>query len=174
MLRLLSQIRIPVNSADLGQTPVARQQPTVYVKLRPSAALCCNSIPQLFGCQPRALCQRGEFEPGHAWMGIVEPQGRGGKTAVGSRDDVIAPDDLGKPHDPFGDQFRVFHQVGGVADHAGDEDLSGGELDPLEDMVFVFMARVRRLERISAGVDLQHDINDVLQVHFVDARTDID
>src|SRR6266496_5699046 len=107
-------------------------------------------------------------------MGIVEPQGGGGKAAVGSGDDVLAPDDLGEPHDSFGDQFRVLHQVGGVADHSRYEDLPGGQLDPLEDMVFVFVPRVGRFERIGAGVDFQNDVDDVLQIHFVNARTDID
>src|SRR5262245_11856020 len=41
-------------------------------------------------------------------------------------------------------------------------------------MVFVFVARIRRFERIGAGVDLQQDVDDVLQGHFVDAWTDID
>ena len=42
-------------------------------------------------------------------MGIVEPEGGSGKAAVGAGDDVFAPDELGEPHDPFSDQFRVFH-----------------------------------------------------------------
>src|SRR5215475_1710454 len=41
-------------------------------------------------------------------------------------------------------------------------------------MVFVFVPRIRRFERIGAGVDLQHDVDDVLQGHFVDARPDVD
>ena len=107
-------------------------------------------------------------------MGIVEPQSGGGKAAVGSGDDVFASDQFRKPQDPFGDQFRVLHQVGGVADHARYEDLPLGELDLLEDMIFVLVPRIRRFERIGAGVDLQNDVDDVLQVHFMDARTDID
>src|SRR5512145_2019640 len=98
----------------------SRKAKTDYVDLRdtiysssmpPSgAAVSSNSLPQLAGRQSRALRQRGKLEPGHAGMGIVEPQGRGGKSAVGSRDDALAPDDLGEPHDTFGDQFRVLHQ----------------------------------------------------------------
>ena len=61
----------------------------------------------------------------------------------------------------------MLHQVGGVADRARYEDLPGGQLDAFEDMVFVFMARVRRFERIGAGIDLHHDVDDVLQGHFV-------
>src|SRR5882724_2769262 len=90
------------------------------------AMVSLNSLPQLAGRQSGALRQRGKLEPGHAGMGIVEPQGGGGKAAVGSRDDVLATDDLGEPHDPFGDQFGVLHQVGGVTDHARNEDLPVG------------------------------------------------
>ena len=76
------------------------------------AMVSLNSLPQLGGRQTGALCQRGKLEPGHAGIGIVEPQGGGGKPAVGSRDDVLAPDDLGEAHDPFGDQFREGERSG--------------------------------------------------------------
>src|SRR5262249_40175214 len=83
---------------------------------------------QLRACQSGALRQRVKLEPGHAGMGIVEPQGGGGKPAVSSRDDVLATDNFGETQDSFGDQFRVLHQIGGVADHARDEDLPVGKL----------------------------------------------
>jgi hypothetical protein len=38
----------------------------------------------------------------------------------------------------------------------------------------MLVARIRRLERISAGAHLQYDIDDVLELHVVDARTHID
>ena len=79
-------------------------------------------------------------------MGIVEPQGGGGKAAVGAGDDVLAPDEFCEAHDPFGDQLRMLHQIRGVADNAGYENLSSGKLDPLEDVVFVFVPGVRRFE----------------------------
>jgi len=40
----------------------------------------------------------------------------GGETAVSHRDDTLAADDLGEALDALGDQLRVLHQVGGVAD----------------------------------------------------------
>ena len=46
--------------------------------------------PQLAGRQAGALGQRAKLEPGHAGMGIVEPQGGGGKPAVGSRANTTA------------------------------------------------------------------------------------
>ena len=58
-------------------------------------------------------------------MGIVEPQSGGGKAAIGSRNNVLAPDEPGEAHDTFGDQFRMFDEIGGVADYPRYEDLSG-------------------------------------------------
>src|SRR5687768_10666660 len=101
-----------------------------------------RSTPQLAGRQSGALRQGGELEVSHARMSIVEPQGGCGKAAVGAGDDVLAADEFGKPHDSLGDQLRMLHQIGGVADHARCENLTGGQLDLLEDMVFVFVPRV--------------------------------
>ena len=62
----------------------------------------------------------------------------------------------------------------GVTDDPGDEHLPLGQLHLLEDMVFVFVAWVGCFKRIGSGVDLQHDIDNILQGHFMDAWTDID
>jgi len=48
----------------------------------------------------------------------------------------LSDQDLGERHDPFGEQFRVLHEVGGVGDDAGNEDLAAGQRDPLQDMAF--------------------------------------
>jgi hypothetical protein len=37
------------------------------------------------------------------------------------------PDDFSERDDAVGDQFGVLDEVGGVADHARDQDFSGGE-----------------------------------------------
>ena len=87
-------------------------------------------------------------------MGVVEPQGRGGKSAIGACDDVLASDESREPNDPFRNQFRMFHEVRGVADHTRDKDFPLGQLYPLEDVVFVFVPRVCRFERIGSGIDL--------------------
>ena len=52
--------------------------------------------------------------------------------------------------------------------------LPSGSLHVLEDVVLVLVPRVRRLERVRAGIDLQHDVDDVLQFHLVDARAHVD
>ena len=79
------------------------------------------------------------------------------EAAVGAGDDVLAADRAGEPHDPLGDQLRVLHQVGGMADDPRNEDLALGQPDLLEHVVLVLVARVRRLERIRSGLDLQDD-----------------
>ena len=52
----------------------------------------------------------------------------------------------------------------------GISDLPSGSLTLFPDPPFVLVARVGRLERIRAGVDPQHDVDDVLQLHVVHAR----
>ena len=42
-----------------------------------------------------------------------------GKTAIGAAHDALTADDLGEPHDALSDQFWMFDDIGGVADHAG-------------------------------------------------------
>jgi hypothetical protein len=41
-------------------------------------------------------------------------------------------------------------------------------------MVFVCVARVGCLKRIGSSVALQHDVDNVLQGHFMDTQTDVD
>ena len=126
-----------------------------------------SSPPESLGGQTGPFRQSGELQPRDAGVRIVETHGGGGKPAIGARDDVFAADEIGVPLDPFGDQLRVLHQVGGVTDDAGDEDLALGQLDVLEDVVFVLVPRVGRFERIRAGIDLQ----DVTGEYWADRRT---
>src|SRR5881409_3809208 len=46
--------------------------------------------------------------------------------------------------------------------------------DVLEHVVLVLVTRIGRLEGVRPGVDLEHDVDDVLQFHVVDARADVD
>src|SRR5215510_11912575 len=92
-----------------NRTPITWIDPILSIHRSSRQLVSLNSLPQLGACQSGSLRQRRELEPGHAGMGIVEPQGRGGEAAVGSSDDVLASDDLGEPRNSFGDQFRVLH-----------------------------------------------------------------
>src|SRR5215510_6387470 len=67
------------------------------------------SLPELLSGETGTLRQGGKLQPRHAGVGVVKPHGRGGKPTVGSGDDVLAPNNLGKAHDLFGDELRVLH-----------------------------------------------------------------
>ncbi len=81
--------------------------------------------------------------------------------AVRASDHVLPAHRLGEPGDPVGDEFRVLDHVGGVADHARDDDLARRELDVLPHLPLVLVPRVARLEHVGAGVDGQHHVHDV-------------
>ena len=83
------------------------------------------------------------------------------KAAVRTGDDVLASDGLGEGDEPVGDEFRVFHDVGGVADYAGDEDLAFGQFHIAPDFVFMLVTHVARFDGISLSLDLEHDVHDV-------------
>src|ERR1700728_1117731 len=74
----------------------------------------------------------------------------------------------------LGNKLGMFDQDGRMRDNAGDQNLAVRQLDVLPDLPFVLMARIGRLEGIGAGADLQNDIDDVFELHVVDARAHID
>src|SRR3954447_25566599 len=102
-----------------------------------------------------------ELGPHDAGMHALRKR-RLGKAAIGAAHDILLTDDLGKPDDALGHQFRMFDNIGGVADDAGNQHLAGRELDRSPDHPFVLMARIGGLELIGAHVHLQHEIDDVL------------
>ncbi len=77
-------------------------------------------------------------------------------------------------HDALGHQLRMLDQHGRMADHARDQHLVLRQLGIPPDLPLVLVARVRRLERIGAGVDLQDDVEQVLDLHVVHARSHVD
>ena len=66
--------------------------------------------------------------------------------AIGRGDHALAPDQVGKPHDAFGDQFRVLDDIGRVADDAGQDELAVRQLHVLPYAPLVLMAHIARLE----------------------------
>ena len=71
------------------------------------------------------------------------------------------PTSVGEAHDAVGDELGVLDDVGGVADDAGQDQLAVGQLGVLPDAPFVLVADVAGLEGVGAGVDLEHDVDDV-------------
>ncbi len=51
-------------------------------------------------------------------------------------------------------------------DDAGDQHLAVRQLDPLEELPFVSVPRIRGFERDAAGARLEHDVDDVLERHI--------
>jgi hypothetical protein len=45
------------------------------------------------------------------------------EAAVGGRDDVLPAGRVGEPDDPLRDELGMLGDVGGVGDHAGQDDL---------------------------------------------------
>ena len=68
----------------------------------------------------------------------------------------------------------MFNYVTGVCYDPGTNYLAVWQLYPLEQVVFVFVARVSRFEAERTSVDLQDVLYDLRQVRFVDPRSLVD
>ena len=106
---------------------------------------------------------------GGVHLGLVRRTRR--EAAVGAGDDPLLADDVGVADDVLGDQVFVLDVVVGVPDQARDQHLVVGELGLLPDLVLVLVARVGDLERVGAGVHLQHERGDLGHRHIGEART---
>ena len=100
--------------------------------------------------------------------------GEGREAAVGAGDDVLASDGAGESADAIGHQLGVLDEDGRLRDRAGNQDGSFRELHVLPHPPLVLVARVRGLERVGAGADLQHHVDEMLQLEVVHARADVD
>src|SRR2546425_5077300 len=119
--------------------------------------------------EPRAGSERLEFGPHDRRMyAPVERPLR--EAAVGSAHQVLAPHELSYPDEPLSDQFRMLDDVGGVADDARHQFLSGRELDLLPDAPFVLVARVGALDEIGARLDFQYEVDHAFERHIRGVR----
>src|SRR5215467_3887659 len=85
------------------------------------------------------------------------------QAAVGARYDIFATDDVGEGENAIRHQFRVLDEIGGVADNAGDEDLSGGQPDIAPDLVFMFVTDIAGFDQVRLRINPEHDIDDIAQ-----------
>src|ERR1700730_10533210 len=113
------------------------------------------STPQLTAGQSCPLRQRFELGPSDLRMHSAA------EAAIGGGDDPLPADEVGEAGNPLADELEMLDHIGGVADDTRQDQLVVGKLDVLPDLPLVLMADVARLERVGAGVDGQHDIDDV-------------
>ncbi len=97
-----------------------------------------------------------------------------GEAAVGPGDHALAADDAREAGEPLRHQFGMLDQHRRLGDHAGDEHLVVGQLDARPIFPLVLVARIGSLERVGARAHLEDDVDDVLELHVVDARAHID
>src|SRR5262249_38610864 len=121
----------------------------------------------------RALDQRAELRPDDAFVNFLAA-GEGAESAIGAGDDVLAPDDPRKAHDALGHQLRMLDEYARLRNGPRDENHAIGKSDVLPYAPLVLVARVRGFERDCTGPDLEHDVDEVLELQVVNARTDID
>ena len=76
--------------------------------------------PQFLRGQARSFRQCRQLGPDDARMDLAGSR-KAGEAAIGAGNDVFAADDAGEPRDPLGDRLRMFDEVGGMGDDAGDQ-----------------------------------------------------
>jgi hypothetical protein len=132
------------------------------------------SLPQPRGGNVRPLAHGLELLPHDRGMNFGLIKRLRGEPAVRAGHDILASDQIGEADQPFGDQFGMLDNVAGMRNDAGAQHFPFGYLQPLEQMVFVFVAWIRSLEAERAGIDFEHVGDDLGQVRFVDAGSLVD
>src|SRR5262245_54233609 len=100
----------------------------------------------------------------------------GGKGGAAGESAVVAGDHIFAPHQPrpsldaLSHQFGMLHEIGHGVDYAGDHHLVRRQLDLLEDLPFMLMARIARLQHDSRGTRLEYDRDYLLELDIVMMR----
>ena len=90
--------------------------------------------------------------------------------AVGSRDDVLAPDDARVLDQALGHQLRVLDEVAGVAHDARNEDLALWQLHVFPHAPLVVVARIGGLDGVGLGPDRQEQPGQITKRKIVLVR----
>jgi len=96
------------------------------------------------------------------------------ESAISAGHHVFSAYEIGETDQPFGNPFRMFNDVAGVGDNPGTKYLAVRQLYTLEQVVFMFVARIRGLEAERTSMNLEDILYDLGQVCFVDPRSLID
>ena len=84
------------------------------------------------------------------------------EAAIGAANDVFTPDQFGETGEAIGDQLRVFHDIGHVADNTGNELAAGGQFYAFPHAPLMFVPRVCHFNAVAAGLHLKDQIDDIL------------
>jgi hypothetical protein len=101
------------------------------------------------------------------------------EAAIRTGNHVLTAYEIREVGNPQGDQLRVLHDVGCMAYHARNENLSGRQLHIAPDLPLVFVTGIAGLDRVALCVDAQHQSDEVAQVrircmrHVVAAEADV-
>ena len=130
--------RLAIKCACIVHATKARMSQNSFVtsSLRPTAGRWRS--PRL----RRALELRPDDAVGHRRLGAH----RGAEAAIDAGDDALAADDVGIAPDALRHEARMLDEVGGRIDDAGDQDLVVGNVDRLEILPFMLVARIGALE----------------------------
>src|SRR6187397_2997700 len=132
-----------------------------------------RSAPQLLAGDASAVGKRLELGPDDRRMHLVRSRERG-EAAVGAGNDALAADHLREAAEPLGHQFGMLDQHRRLRDDAGQQNLVVGNPGALPLLVFMLVARVRRLEGETLRLYLEDNVDDVLELHVMDARPHVD
>src|SRR5262249_16863629 len=132
-----------------------------------AVAVWCAALarPELLAGDASALSQCFQLRPDDFLVANPRPA-----AAVCAGLYVFSADPLRVVDQTLGDQLRVLDKIGGVRNDAGHQHLARRQLYILPHVVLVLVPHVRRLDRVLRGVDLEHQIGDILELDVVDMR----
>src|SRR5271166_994171 len=125
--------------------------------------------PELVRGEARAFRQAGQLRPynGRIDRSLADP---GTVAAIASGDDIFAADEPGVAGYALGNQFGVLDKIGLRFDDTGDQHLAVGQFHVLEDLPFMRMTRVGRLEGEAARPGQKDGFDDVPERHVAMMR----
>src|SRR5215217_9532411 len=85
------------------------------------------------------------------------------ETTIRRSDDVLAANYLGEPHDAVGNQLRMLQHVRCVANHAGNNNFTVGQLGGLPHLPLMLVAHVACLYRIALSFYFEQQVDHILE-----------
>src|SRR3954468_2894279 len=96
---------------------------------------------------------------------------RPAEPAISRGDDPLAPDKIGETLDAVGNEFGMLDDICSVTDHTRQDQLVVREFDVAPYPPFVLMPDIAGLERIGAGINGQHNLDNLAHRDVGDMRT---